>query len=401
MRFISLFVLACLVSPCVSAAAATPEDFAKAVTTKGAEYEQAREKLLQQDADEAFIKSKLQSDSPQEKLTAKIILGWREHKDEYAALLAQSFFDQKGEKRFTWSYDPEAIKPEFLPLMYELLLKDVGSVGARDAAVRVINYLARQGTHPDVKELVALLKQNETSEPTRAAVARTVSSLPQALIKPDELLSLLEAETNRDARSKDVAGNLMNGLIRLGGKLPEAHKDELVGRMLGMERLHALVGETPVVHTVGGIGGNTSASLVSEFLDQTQSATEKRWALGSLATMSNDRALDSLLRYAQSSDSNPQLRVYAIESLSKSKYSSRVGKALEDIINNTDKTIRDRMEAIKSLDKLHQFNIRDDSTESDIRSRFERINTGNIDNPQLKSQIQSLQQGVERRALRP
>ena len=100
MRLFSLLVLACLLTQSVPAAASTPDDFEKAVKEKGPEYVAARDKLLQPDADVNFIKGKLQSDSPRERLTAQIILGWRDHKDEYKKLLSESIVDQRGEKRF-------------------------------------------------------------------------------------------------------------------------------------------------------------------------------------------------------------------------------------------------------------------------------------------------------------
>ena len=104
--------------------------------------------------------------------------------------------------------------------MYELLLKGVGSPSARDTATRVINFLARQGTNPDVTALMALLSQDVTSEPTRAAVARTVSSLPQGLVKPDELLTLLQSEGTRVEKSTDVAGHLIARLDSARSKAP-------------------------------------------------------------------------------------------------------------------------------------------------------------------------------------
>ena len=104
-------------------------------------------------------------------------------------------------------------------------------------------------------------------------------------------------------KSTDVAGHLMNGLIRLGARLPEENKDAVVNRLLGMDKLRSLVGETPVIHTVGAIGGDKAASLVTVFLDQTQDPSQKRWALSTLGAMGNDRAADSLLKYIQRPDS--------------------------------------------------------------------------------------------------
>jgi hypothetical protein len=385
MKRLALFILACNLTRVASTAVSTPEQFTKAVNEIGSEYTKARDSLLLPDTDVDFIKGKLQSQSPNQRLVAQIIMGWMEHKDEYTRLARQTIDDRAGMKRYPWSYDPQALTASLLPLMYEFLLKEQGNPAATDAAVRVINYLARQNTTPDIKALIDVLRQDQTPEGTRAEIARTVSALPETLVPFDDLFALLLSEASRTSKSKDVASNLMNGMIRSGGGV--ADKDKVVDRLLGMDSLRALVGETAVVYTVAGIGGDRAASRVTEFFGQAQILSQKRWALSTLGTMENDKATDTLLNFAIRNDVDRPYRVYAIDSLSKTKYAPKIGKTLVDIINDEGKSERERIEAVKTLEKLYLHNLNSHTDEADIRQRVEKLDPAAVSSPRLRDEI--------------
>jgi hypothetical protein len=388
MRYSLVLLVACLTMQDRPENDWTQQAFEKAVAATSAEYINARDSLLRPSVNVEYIEGKLTNGPPRERLMARVILGWRANKDEYTHLLAQSLADQTGQTRYAWSYEPASIKPNFEPLMYELLLKDVRGASGRDAAVRVINYLARRNVAPDVEALIQLLHESGTPEPTRAALARTIATLPEPLVNPTALLELLQTEGTRRHQSKDVAGNVMNGLIRLAGRLPEQGKDFIVKRLIDMPELPSLVGRVPLVYTIGGVGGERAASVVASFLDQTtRNPSQTRWALSTLGSMGNETAVTALLAYTRKADVAQQFRICAIESLSKSKYNSRVGTALEEIVRNERNSERERVEAVKAFSQLHQKNLQNRPAEIDIRDRLKQLNEAIFAIPHLKNEI--------------
>jgi hypothetical protein len=378
------------------AGASVQEDFATAVRASGGEYEQARDRLLRSGVSAAFLRSRLQSSRPEERITAFILSGWRENGNAYRRLLSgRAGMDREGTRRYSWSYDPGSVQPHLLPLMYEWLLKDVGGAGEKDAAVRVTGFLARQGVPLDLQALSAGMRQDRSPVETRAAVARTLASLP--LVKAEDLLALLQTEAEGASRSKTVVGHLMDGLIRLGKSLPDQNKDSVVDRLLGMASLRQLVGETLVVYTAGGIGGDRAAARVAEFVEQAQDLSQRRWALSTLGTMGNEKAAQALLKYAASGEGSPELRLLAIESLGKTRFIQEVGAALEQISRSEERPERERVEAVKSLGHLHRRHLRDLAAEPDIRALLERLDPEAVAGPDLKAQIHKVQEGLRQR----
>ena len=73
---------------------------------------------------------------------------------------------------------------------------------------------------------------------------------------------------------------------------------------------------------------------------------------------------------------------------------------MEDIIKDDVKSERERTEAIKSLDRLHQYNLRNDSAEPDIRGRLERLDPSSVSDPQLKAHIDAAKTSVKKRVNR-
>ena len=71
-------------------------------------------------------------------------------------------------------------------------------------------------------------------------------------------------------------------------------------------------------------------------------------------------------------------------------------KALEDIIKDDAKS-EERTEAIKSLDRFHQYNLRNGSAEPDIRGRLERLDPSSVSQPQLKAHIDAAKRSVKKR----
>jgi hypothetical protein len=372
MRHVPLIVPAMLATLSIRAFPAPPEDFDKAVNSVGREFERARDRLIGA-VEFSIVSEKMRSDSARERITAAILRGYREHAEEYAMLRGQWLVDRRGDKRFAWAADPRTVKAEYLPLLYEFLAKDVEGPAGRDAAVRAIGLLAIQGTAPDVDALFDLVRGDGLPEASRTAVARTISAMPRASVRPDDLVRLLEAEDARGARSKDVARALVDGLVASSAALPEGGRDAAVERLLKMDGLRALVGEATFVRAVGGIGGRKAVPAVSQFLDQTQSPSMGRWAISVLGSIGNDAAATSLLKHASSPKTSADLKMFSIRKLSNVKYSELVGKGLEAIAKDAGRGDRERAEAIDTLVKLHESHPRDRSARHDIRTRLEAL----------------------------
>jgi hypothetical protein len=395
-----LFTVAVFFTGCGAIAlAGTQEDFEQAVSQTGAEFVLARDKLLQQDADVDLIKGKLDSGNPLEKLTAIMIMGWRSHKELYGKLLTEGVsIDRKGEKIYVWSYDPAQVKPELMPLMYEFLLKDTGDQGGQDAAVRITSFLARRGTKPDVPALFDVIQiEGKLSDESRVAVASTLAALPADLVSVTDLTKLIQKEASRATGDKGVVGSLMNGLIRLGGTLPEDQKDQLVIRLLDMDGLKALMGDTVVLQTVGAIGGQRATTEVSNFLERSEDPLMNRWALSTLGTIGSEDAAKVLFKYAKDEEATLTTRITAIESLARCKYTDEVGDTLEAIVLAGTSGLRERTKALETLDDLHRVNSTKPNTAKAVRSRIEKIAGADVAQPQVRKKINQVMDAVNQR----
>jgi hypothetical protein len=393
MRLVTLIIPFILATLPVCSATGPPEDFDMVVSARGPEYEAARDRLLKA-ADFDIVTERLKSDSSRQRIMAAILQGYRAHAKEYAELRRQWLLNRRGEKRFTWSTDSRAVKAEYLPLMYEFLTKDVEGSAGRDAAVRVTTMLARQGTAPDVNALFDFVRGEGLPEASRTAVARTISAMPTALVRPDDLVGLLEAEGARGARSQDVARALVDGLVASSAALPESGKDAVVTRLLKMDRLRALVGEATFVRTVGGVGGSKAVPAVSHYLEQTQSPSMGRWAISVLGSIGDDTAATSLLKCAGSPNTSADLKMYSIRKLSNVKYSERVGKGLEAIATEAGRGDRERAEAIDTLVKLHEAHPRDESARREIRSHLEALELPSAAGEALREKLRRAKQSL-------
>jgi hypothetical protein len=393
---LALVVLGGLATPWFTAPAPTPDDFDQAVASSGADYQDARNRLLRPGVELQSITNKLRSDLHQERLTAKMILGWRAHGEEYTKLLGQFLTDITGARRYTWTYDPGAIKPEYLPLMYEMLAKEVGGRSGQDAAVRVINYLARQGADVDVKALTQLLREQRTPASSRAAIARTIAALPRSMVETDDLLALLKQEGARKPGDKDVAAALLNGLIPRGNQLSDQSRDQVVDRLLKMADVQALVGETAIVTTAGSVGGHHAATRVAAFLDQAQRPAQRRWAISTLSSIGDETAAKALNKAALNQGLTERERVYVIGQLSRVAYTTEVGNTLGAIIGSRDRTDRERSEAISTLEKLFNANLRNQRAAQDLRSRLERLDPASATSNALKTKMREAKSRLAR-----
>jgi HEAT repeat protein len=377
----------------------TKAEFARAAIASGPEYVELRDQLRKSEANLQDLTSMLESTVAEERMTSIIILGWRQNGEKYAKLADDDGIeDQKGVRRYSWSYDPEMIDPEMLPLMYEMLLKDTHGVGGRDAAKRVISFLASKKTVPDVAALTTILVNSSTpSDPRRVAIAQTISALPQEFVSANDVANIALTEAQRADCNKDVVNGLMNGLVRLGGKLPMVEKDGFVRRLYSDSNLKGQVGDTAVVHVLGAIGGDAASEVVKSHLENTADVLEKRWALAALGNIGNTPAVDTLIHYVGDESLSPTVRIYAIDGLRRCTFSEKIGDTLEDIILKGNTGLRERNEAVDAIDAMHRFSMKSPAIAKSIEDRINRISAARISQPQLREKVDKVREAIDNR----
>ena len=393
MSLAPVIALAILATRPVSAAA-PPDDFERAVNSVGPDFERARDRLLAA-TDFGIVGQKLRSDSARDGSLRPYSRAIGSAQRNTPRCAASGLSISRGEKRFPWSYDPRAVKPEYLPLMYEFLTKDIEGKAGRDTAIRVISFLARQGTSPDVVALLDLLGRDGLAEESRTAVARTVTALPRAMVRLEDLLRSLEAEGSRNTKSRPVAYALLNGLIATANDLSDGDKDAVVERLLKMESIRTLVGAPTFARAVGGIGGRNAAPVVAKFLEQSETPSQARWAISVLGSIGDDVATASLLKYAGAEKKPADLKILSIRNLSNGKYGERLGDGLVAISKDADRTDRERVEAIDALRKLYEAQPRDGPAQREIRSRVEGLELPTTASEALKNKVQEAKRSLQ------
>jgi hypothetical protein len=394
MSLTQVFAVAIVAMLPVSAAPAPPDDFDQAVNSVGPDYEKVRRRLLAA-TDFGIVAQKLRSDSARERITAAILEGYRERAAEYDALRDQRLVDRHGDMRFPWSYDPRTVKPEYLPLRYEFLTKDVEGKLGHDTAIRVISFLARRGTSPDVVALLDLVGRDGLAEASRTAVARTVSALPRAMVRPEDLLKSLETEGSRNTKSRTVAHALINGLIASAADLSDEGKDAVVQRLQKIESIRTLAGAATFARAIGGIGGRNAAPVVAQFLDKSETPSQARWAISVLGSIGDDVATASLLKFAGAEKKPADLRILSIRNLSNGKYGERIGEGLVAIAKDAGRTDRERAEAVDALVKLYENQPRNGPAQREIRARVEGFELPTTASDALHKKLREAKQSLQ------
>jgi hypothetical protein len=375
----------------------TAEDFATAVRVTGAEYRAARERLMGPGVDVAYLEGKLRSDVPKERLMAVVILGWRDHGQEYTRRLGEFLTDPRGRKRYHWASDPAALKPEYLPLLYEFLLKG-GAQGednaGGEAAWRAIGFLARRGVEVDADGLGRLLRPGELPAPARAAVARTVAALPATAVRASDLLSLLGQEAASRPGDRYVASALLDGLAERGPRLPGADRDDLVQRLLRLPGLSDLVGATAVARAAGGLGGRDAVAPVARYLGRDADSALRRWAISTLADNRDHAARSALEAFLKTKDARETEYIYAMRRLAEGPYEPPLGEVLVGWVVDPERPDRGRAEALEALDTLYRANRDDPDAERDLRSRLERLELPDRSGAALRARLGRLKAGL-------
>src|SRR5262249_31759702 len=132
-RFLLAAVLACLTVHSAMAQS-LGDQFTACAEKTGQAYQQARDSFRGAAPGRALLKQKLAGKSWQERLTARVLLGWQQHKERFRQLLgAVKITKADGSAHYAWAGPPEGIKLSDVPLMYELLMKETDPDAAYDA----------------------------------------------------------------------------------------------------------------------------------------------------------------------------------------------------------------------------------------------------------------------------
>jgi hypothetical protein len=392
-----------LVAGALAALAAGPspaqfeEKFADCATMTGQAYQRARDRFLAAPADPALLRKKLDSKAWQERLTAHILLGWQQHEKEYRKLLAAPrIIDQKGVAHYAWAVGREGVPASAVPLLYELMMKDVGPEAAADAAGALIVLAQNKpGTPLDVVLLNRCLGDESFAIPScRRAVAWALSKLPADYQEQDETLAALRAELARKDRDRGIAEALLQALARAAGPLRTDQKDALVQEVFALKGLEDLLGKTSLVYAVGGIGGDEASKRVAAYLEQTPDDLEKRWALNTLSRSDSPVATEVLLRYASPDTTQLALRDEAIEGLGRTRYTPQVGARLEALVLGDQAPEEQKLQALYSLERIRASNPTDKKLQKQIESRLQTISASKPKGSRLQSELERILKGL-------
>jgi hypothetical protein len=125
----------------------------------------------------------------------------------------------------------------------------------------------------------------------------------------------------------------------------------MVNSLANLPKLDEVVGHEQVVYTAGGIGGPRSVTLVSSFLKEAKSDSDKRWAVSTLADSGTTEGTQQLLNVLEQEQADSGLRLAAIKGLGRAVYTPAVGDTLGDLLKDDQAKSLERRTALASFDK--------------------------------------------------
>lgn len=384
-----LLTLAPLLTVASAAYADFDAQFADCTKKTGEAYVTARDELLKS-ATAAQLNAKKESKSGAERLTALILLGWKDHDKEYRELIAgPRTTDQLGNEHLKALLMLSELKNEQAPLLFEIMIKDVQPPSVAQDACDALAFLAQhKNLEVDSKALFDVCAGSDGTDAMFARMAKLVCALPdEDILASDYFLDTLRKVEQRPGSNTATIGYLLQGLSRSAAALTPDEKDKLTKDLLADEKLSKNVDRIKLMHAVGNIGGDVAARKVSEYLDATQVNVEKHWALEALANSGSEEASKPILRYVKSDSVPGSLRSIAIRGLGKVPYTEDVGKALTEVVTDKKGLEDDRIRAVKSLDLLQQRNLNNPK----LKEQLESISNTDLGNQALSRHIQLLQ----------
>jgi HEAT repeat protein len=371
-----------------------PDKFAACAAKMGKEFRQARDEFLAIPADQTktLLEQKLDSDSWQERLAARVLLGWQEHKADYQQLLqAPRLKNQKGDTHYAWGTGDGAIKAADVPLMYELLLKSDDPDAARDAAdVLVALAQSRPDTPLDVRLLHRFLRDRPGNAAPRKTVAWLLGSLPAKYQDKDELLKSLKAELGRKDRDHAVAESLVAGFSRAAEKLSARDRDQLVKDLVETEGLKEYLGKVLLTYAVGNIGGDQASEQLAQYLEKASDDVEQRWALRALGRSNSDTGTRFLIQFVDDRNLAQAVRGTAIEALGRAKWLPKVGEKLQAIALDTQAPEGQRIQALRSLETISAHHPKEKDLQKQIKEHIETISASAPKNDNVRKELQDI-----------
>jgi hypothetical protein len=365
--------MALLIFPTSTALAQQQDKFAACAGKTGKDYQQARDHYLAASPTDAFLQEKLKSTSWRDRLAARILMGWTKNEADYRRLLSSpKEMDQAGASYYVWAVSRDGIKGKDVPLMYELLTKDVDPDAARDAARALLALAQKQPVALDMYTLHEYLRDKEGgSKSGRAAVAWLISALPAKYQVAQELQTSLKSELARADQSRDIVLFLLTGLGHAADKATAGEKDQWTQALLDMDRLDTVVGKSSLTYAIGKIGGDKASEQVAAYLKNAADPVEKLWALRTLAKCDSNVATDVLLAYADNAE--PMLRTQAIEGLGRAHYQPKVLEKLMAIAQDKKTSDAQRVLIGQSLAMISSTHPKNADLQKQIQNSIQTI----------------------------
>lgn len=370
------------------------EDFQTCANTIGQNYVNARNKILKRTDLNVILGPMLESDDWNNRITATILFSWTQSFEKYKSLSEAEAEDTlNGQKRFLWSSDPENIDISIIPLMFEFLIKDSVGEAGREAAIRIIPYLARRTDIKDLSVIEASLNDERTSIVVRDSIARVLERIPEKLIDTEKFLQILDKEINRKDSNERVLNTLLNSVVSRSYSMSIIQKDEVVAKLL-TNRIQLIVGEKPIVFSIGSIGGNKALPIITEFFKNSKNDGERRWAISTIASIGTNESLQTVKIFLNDEIISEKLKLEAISGLGRAKFSEPIGNELKSIFYQG-KTLLFQQEALRSLETLMN-RTKDTNDKKNIRNIIYETNLDLIKNYNfLKSQLEETKNRIK------
>jgi hypothetical protein len=376
------------------ARAQVQDKFAACAARTGKDFRQARDEFLALPAEQAkpLLEQKLDSDAWQERLTARILLGWEEDKAEYQQLLqAPRLKDQKGDIHYAWEGADGGVKAQDVPLLYELLFKSDDPDAARDAAGALVALAQSKPDTPlDVRLLHRFLREAPRDAAPRKTVAWLIGSLPAKYQDKDELLGSLKAELAQKDRDRAVVESLLAGCSHVAEKLSARDRDQLVRELVETDGLKQLLGKVLVTYAVGNIGGDQASEQLAQYLAKAPDQVEQRWALRALSRSNSDTGTRYLIQFVDDKSLAQAVRGTAVEALGRAKWLPKVGDKLQAIAMDTQAPEGQRIQALRSLETISAHHPKEKDIQKQVKEHIETISASAPKNDKVRKELQDI-----------
>ncbi len=370
--------------------------FEEAVPLTGEAFSLARQELMHGEVTSEQLGLALAKGEWREQLTAMVLDGWLRHADTYQSILdGPRLADQLGNIVLPGLLEATQRDVDVMPLYYELVLKETAQPESMIPLIRQLQAIGRRTPGKiDVRLLIdALTDPVGVSGPVRGYLAQVASVTENPNLSAMDFIDLLRQENSREEPSSAVQVALVNGVIRAARDRGPS-RDFVIQQLLEAGESADLPSAT-LVRAAGAIGGRGAEAIILDYLQQSRTETEQRWALNALARVDTDRALETTLAYAKPAAPSAYVREAAIGSLGRYTYRGEIAERLEEIAGDDARPSAERRKAVDSFRHMQRKLLPGSKAAGEVEVRLRRLSTRELGDQDLTKSIETVLRALE------